>query len=110
MTRFAHPFFFRAALTFFQAEQAIAKGIDTLVINKDTTKTTGLGNTLVQVRPWSTCHPRWLLPPVSKNYGKIPVFECELPPLWLMKPIALQSGGVRIFNQLIARWRLYVVI
>ena len=35
-------FFFGAALIVFQAEQAIAKGIDALIINEDTTKTTGL--------------------------------------------------------------------
>ena len=73
------PFFFFGALTVFQAEQAIAKGIDTLFINKKIQqKPWAFGNTLVQVRPWSTCHSRWLLPPVSKNYGKIPVFKCKL--------------------------------
>ena len=79
MTRFAHPFFFCGALTVFQAEQAIAKGIDTLFINKKIQqKPWAFGNTLVQVWPWSTCHSRWLFPPVSKNYGKIPVFKCKL--------------------------------
>jgi len=44
-------------------------------------------------------------PLASKNYGRIRVPGHASPRSWSMKPIAYQSGAVRIFDRCITCWR-----
>ena len=76
-----------------------------LSLTKIPQKLQPFGNMLVPVQQWSTCRQRWLSHLASKSYGRIPVSGHASLQLWSMKPIAWQSGAMRIFDLRIACWR-----